>query len=170
MLHVTHLSVLSPFFRKTMSDARAKTQNPKSLYLSLTSITPENRGTCNVLRMEDDAVCLAWVDWISNGKIFRIMCSLRASPWCKIWGTTDSILSTTPFKQSCVQADIYETRSLHNLLTFSLEDLKALYKPRFSPLTFVPSMCLKVSSEQYSKLEHPFPVAVKGRKPESGSK
>lgn len=55
----------------------------------------------------------------------------------------------------------------HNF-PFSLEDLKALYKPRFCPLTFVPSVCLKVSSEQYSKLEYPLPVAVKGRKPESG--
>lgn len=51
----------------------------------------------------------------------------------------------------------------HNF-PFSLEDLKALYKPRSSPLTFVPSVCLKVSSEQYSKLEYPLPVAVKGRK------
>lgn len=58
-----------------------------------------------------------------------------------------------------VEVDIYETKSLHNYPAFALEDLKALHELRFPPVTLFPSMCLKVSSEQYSKPEYPLPVA-----------
>ena len=76
-------------------------------------------------------------------KYYFNSCALYSPPpGCKIGGGTESGFT----RNYCVDIDIYETKSHHYFPAFSLGDLKALYQPQFSSVTFFPSVYLTVHS------------------------
>ena len=76
-------------------------------------------------------------------KYYFSSCALYSPPpRYKIGGGTESGFT----RNYCVDIDIYETKSHHYFPAFSLEDLKALYQPQFSSVTFFPSVYLTVHS------------------------